>query len=82
MTTSVRKFHKTTFKIVVLSEERVPDDIELPDLIEEMSAGAYSGDFSFESEEVLDAPAAAKALEEQASSPEFFGLTSDGEEIN
>jgi len=82
MKISIRKFHKTTFKLVVLSEEKIPDDIELPYLIEQISIGPYSGDFSLENEEELDAPAAAKALEEQNSDPGFFNLTPDGEEID
>jgi hypothetical protein len=82
MTHSFRKFYKTTYTLVILSEEKVPSDMEAADLVEEMSTGSYSGRFKQESEEVVDGPTMATLLQEQASDPSFFNLTSDGKDAD
>ena len=76
-----RKFHKTIISIEVLSEERIPEGMELDAIVQE----AREGDFSMRplqhEETEINGEQAAAALLEQGSSPDFFSLTPDGEDV-
>jgi hypothetical protein len=75
---SERKFYKTVFQLEVLSEEPLAPDIEMQDLVYEISDGGCSGDFMLTSTEELDGKACAAALRAQHSDPGFFCLDDDG----
>lgn len=81
MALSTRKFYKTTYKVVLLSEDPMPDNLSLSDVEYAMTEGHCSGEFDLDSEEPLDGLAMAKALIAQRSDPEFLGLTKDGEDL-
>jgi len=76
-----RKFHKTVFTFEVLSEEPINDPVSLDTLDYQTTEGHWSGRFLDTTRKVLDGPAAAKALMEQGSDPEFFRLSNEGEDL-
>jgi len=78
--TSKRKFYKTVIRFEVLSEEPV-EQVDLETLHYEVTEGRWSGRFLDTTEEILDGPQMAKALQEQSSDPEFFNLDSDGNDV-
>lgn len=78
--TSERTFHKTTYVVEVLSEEPVPYDQPLADVLRDASRGAYSAMVVEETRAVLDGPNAARELVAQNSEPAFFGLTEEGDD--
>lgn len=78
MAVSKRKFHKTTFKITVLSEEPIPDDIELETLAREAMVGDYVMQFYQADHKLLPADQIAQALYDVGSEPGFFMLNDDG----
>ena len=75
---STRKFYKSVFQIVVLSEEPIGPDIDVEDLVYEITEGECSGSFSMVSSAELDGEACAVALIQQHSDPGFFNLDEDG----
>lgn len=76
-----RKFYKKVYRIEVLSENRIPDGMELPDVLQEAEVGDYSADIQEDAEIVLNGEDAAKELEKQGSDPGFFNLTPDGDDV-
>lgn len=72
------KFYRTTFQVVVLSEEPIGPDESLKDVLRECVDGDYSGESSVAKVEEIDGKEMAKALIEQRSDPSFFGLNEDG----
>jgi hypothetical protein len=78
---TTRKFYKTTITIEVLSEEPIPEEMDLADIIQESSEGAFSRGVVSEKETVLNGEQAVKALAEQGSDPEFFGLDEKGNDL-
>jgi hypothetical protein len=72
-----RKFHKTIVQVTILSEEPI-GECTLGDIDYNITEGDWSGHVECVSEETLDGKQAADALLEQASDPEFFQLTKDG----
>jgi len=78
---SKRKFYKTVVEFEVLSEEPLPDNVDLETLDYETSAGSWSGRFLETKQKVLNGKQAAKALQVQGSDPEFFRLTENGEDL-
>lgn len=82
MPVSKRTFHKYVFKLEVLSEEELPEDLELSELAQAVEFGECSGRRLDTEHEELDGPTTAKALIEQGSDPEFFDLTEDGEDAS
>ncbi len=75
-----RKFYKTTYKTVILSEEPIPESMDLRDALAEATDGSYSGDVVSQSTVVINGKQAARALLKQRSSPSFFQLTNTGED--
>jgi hypothetical protein len=78
---SERKFYKTTITFTVLSEEPLPEHLELGWLDYEVTEGHCSGLFGETIRETVDAPTMAKLLQEQASDPEFFLLDANGNDV-
>ena len=76
-----RKFYKTIFTITVLSEDPLKEIETLGELNYEITMGSCSGHINQDLSQTIDGPTAARLLEEQGSDPEFFELTSDGEDI-
>lgn len=72
------KFYRTTWTVVVLSEEPIPADADLQDVLKECVDGDYSGECDITKVEEIDGKEMAKALIEQRSDPSFFGLNEDG----
>jgi len=80
MAKSKRKFYKRTYKIELLSEEPLRDDLSLETIAYEMSEGHCSGVVIDEGEKILTASKMAKELVAQGSDPEFFQITENGED--
>lgn len=78
---SERKFHRTLFTVEVLSEEPIPE-MELKDVLHRMDADDFVGIWSREGEMELNAHQVARFLYQYGSEPEFFQLTSVGEELH
>lgn len=77
-----RKFYRTLFTVEVLSEEPVPDDMDLEGILEECTSGSYSGDVKRGKCFILNGQMAAQGLLRQRSDPGFFQLTEKGEDID
>lgn len=75
-----RKFHKRLLTIEVLSEEPIPEGMEVETIIEESKSGDYSMRIASDEESELNGKEAADALLEQGSDPGFFQLTPEGED--
>jgi hypothetical protein len=80
--TSKRSFYKTTYVVEVLSEEPIPDQLTLGQVIAEAEEGGYSSQVTSTTTAVLDGPAAAQELLAQRSEPAFFRLTGDGDDLD
>jgi hypothetical protein len=77
-----RKFYKTIIQIEILSEdEPYPDGNSLADIDYDITDGKYSGAMKIVGSVELDGATAANALKEQGSSPYFFQIDDDGNEI-
>jgi hypothetical protein len=77
-----RKFYKTTYTVVILHEEPMPEDMDLKAALEEAETGMYSGDVISEETVEVDGQMMARLLIEQRSSPAIFLLTRDGEDVD
>ena len=76
-----RKFYKTVYKVEILSEE--PTELmDLDEIAQAISDGPYSGNCYKDSTDEVDGPSMAKLLEDQGSSPEFFQLDSEGNDLD
>jgi hypothetical protein len=75
-----RKFYKRRLTIEVLSEEPIPDGMEVESIIEEAKSGDYSMRIAEDTETELNGKQAARALLKQGSDPSFFQLTAKGED--
>jgi hypothetical protein len=73
-----RLFYKKVLAIEVLSEEPIPEGMEVDSIIEQAITGDYSMRVLPSTDTVLNGKEAADALLEQASDPGFFGLTHEG----
>lgn len=73
-----RKFYKKVIPIEVLSEEPIPDGMEISDIALEAINGDYSMRVLPSTDTVLNGKEAADALFEQTSDPSFFQLTPEG----
>lgn len=78
---SERVFYKTKFSFEVLSEAPIYDG-ELTDILHDCIHGDFSMGAVKREQQELDGPAAAKALEDQGSDPEFFQLTPEGDDLD
>jgi hypothetical protein len=77
-----RKFFKTTYTVVVLSEDTPATNLPLEQLAYAITDGDCSGKVSDDGGVLLTGPQAAAALIEQSSDPSFFRLTVDGEDMD
>jgi hypothetical protein len=77
-----KKFYRTEFKLVVLSEEKPANDMSLRQIAHEITDGDCSGDLEEVEVRELTPKEAADALIEQGSDPDFFGLDEDGNAID
>ena len=83
MMPSSRKFYKTTFKVIVLSEGLPFDNkpsCTLYDIDNAIRKGDCMGDFFLDSIVEISPKEAALCLPRN-SEPEFFGLTAEGEDL-
>lgn len=78
---SKRAFYKYVIAIEVVSERAHLDRWELPAIIEDCVEGESSMRWHLKGTPV-SAAKAARLLVEQESSPEFFGLTEDGRDVD
>jgi hypothetical protein len=76
-----RKFYKTTYTLVILSEQPINEMASLEDLQYEITDGEFSGITHREKEEIVDGKTMAKLLEGQGSDPEFFRLDAEGNDL-
>jgi hypothetical protein len=76
-----RKFYKTVITLEVLSEDEPVDNWDLENIVYGMDKGNLSGVVNTQDPIELSPAAAALALIEQGSDPEFFGLDRDGNEV-
>lgn len=79
---STRKFYRTTFKVVVLSEDRSTENLGLLAISQATDDGDCVGDLSVDTIEELTGPDAATALHELGSEPGFFMLDNDGNDVD
>jgi hypothetical protein len=78
-----KKLYRTVIQIEVLSEEPIDTDMSLDDIEEECNTGSYSGVHDWiVTNEVLEGQAAADATLKQGSSPDFFQMDENGNELN
>lgn len=77
-----KKIYRTVFQFEVLSEEPI-ESMSLNDIAEATTDGHMSGRFLENSvnNQELTGLEAARAIEEQGSDTEFFGLDANGEEL-
>jgi len=79
---SKRKFFRTSFTFDVLSEEEIPDGVEIANILRECAEGEYVCAGTSQEQKELTGPEMAKALEEAASDAEFFQLTPEGDDLD
>jgi len=78
---SKRKFYKTVVTMIVLSEDApVSEELHPGTIWHECQDGAWSGEAHITKIQELTSARMAKALVNQGSDPEFFGLDADGKE--
>ena len=76
-----RKFHRTVFKVEVLSEDRIPDDCTLEHIAYQTNDGEWVGRKTRVESKVLTGKEAADALHKIGSCPSFFQLDDDGDDM-
>jgi hypothetical protein len=76
-----RKFHKRVVTLEILSEEPIPEGMDIANIIFEAQEGDYSMRECDEKDTILDGKQAAKALLQQNSDPSFFQLTPNGDDL-
>lgn len=76
---SKRKFYKTTYTFVVLSEDPIKNK-SLSDVLEETDAGDMVGHVAETKSVEIDAKQMVEELNEAGSDSTFFQLTEDGED--
>jgi hypothetical protein len=73
-----KKFFKTIVTFEVLSDEPIPYDVSLDDIVEEAREGRYVGRMGARKEVPLTGFGMARALEDFGSDPSFFELDDEG----
>jgi len=73
-----RQFHRTEYKVVVITEKPFLEDVSLHDIHLRMIQGDCAGEIMLVSTTVLNAEETAKELVELVCDPALFGLTTDG----
>ena len=78
----MRTFYKTVMQIEILSKNPIPDTMSLKEIAHEATDGEYSMQYSSVSQDELTGKQAADELIKQGSSPGFFMLDDDGNDID
>jgi len=75
--------YRSVFQIEVLSEEPIPEDMNIDEIQEECNNGSYSGvhDWKVRNKEVVG-KRAVNMVVNQGSDPEFFQMDSRGYELS
>ena len=76
-----RTFYRTVIAIEVLSEEPIPQGMELGDIVQETVEGSYSMRPLKHEKTEINGKQAAQNLIRQGSHPSFFQLTKSGNDI-
>lgn len=77
-----KKLYRTVIQIEVLSEDPIPEGMSLDQIEEECNTGSFSGVHDFiKTNEVIEGEEAVKAVMAQGSSPDFFQMDENGDEI-
>ena len=76
-----RKFYRTTIALEILSENPIPEGLEVADIVDEAVHGAYSMRHLPSTVTVLDGKEAADNLAVQGSDCHFFSLTPEGNDV-
>lgn len=79
---SNRKFYKTVVTVTILSEDPVNQNIDLGGINHQITDGDWSGEVAMGESQKVTASEVAKLLEEQGSDPSFFGLDSEGNDVD
>ena len=77
-----RKFYKTKISFVVISEEPIPDGMNVQAIANEAIEGGYSMGELTTKETELNGIQTAKALIKQGSDPEFFSIDAAGDDAD
>ncbi len=77
----MRKFHKTTIVLEVLSEDEGVEDMGLGEIAEAISTGDCVGRHKVQSVKALGGKAVVRALYDFGSDPGFFQLDENGKDI-
>ena len=77
---STRKFYKRIFQVEVLSEDPIPEEMDLDELHYQVTDGSWSGMMTAQDQEEVDGARMAELLRHQQSDPSFFRLTDKGED--
>jgi hypothetical protein len=80
--TSARKFYKTEIRVVLLSEEPLPDCMDLETAQYLMTEGHCSGVVEQDAGEEVTGPDMARMLKAQGSDPDFFSLDEEGNDVD
>lgn len=78
---SSRTFYRQVVTVEILSETPIPDSLELEDIADEITNGAWSGNVEVTVNEQIDGPRMAELLAAQGSDPAFLQLTDDGDDL-
>lgn len=78
---SDRVFHRRRITVTVLSEEPLPEHLDLDKVAHEIVHGDCSGEVKWYPNEEIGGRAMAKALRKQGSDPEFFRINDKGEDL-
>lgn len=79
-TPSARTFYRSVLTVEVLSEDPLPEGINLGTVAVEIVSGDCSGKVTEDLNQEVDGPTMAKLLKAQGSDPAFFHLNDDGED--
>ena len=78
-----KKLYRTVIQIEVLSEDPIPEGMSLDQIEEECNTGSFSGVHDFiVTNEVVKGKKAAELVRKQGSSPDFFQMDENGDEID
>lgn len=79
---TTKKFHKKTITLEFLSEEPIPEGMDVANMVYEAQEGDYVMQEKDETDTELTGKEAADLLTEFGSQPEFFGLDDDGNDLD
>jgi hypothetical protein len=78
----MKKYYKTKISFHVLSQEPIPDEMNLGSVWRQCIEGDYSGDLDYrKTVKELTGKQAAQELLKQGSDPEFFGIDEEGNPV-